>query len=199
MGGRGSGRISNYPMTLDDLRRIDLQQLRRSGRLQPGYRGFLRWTYNGAESASVGLTVDVNTLALIYRSRRSGEGPWENITQLVPLARTAQPLGGARTWLLCPGCQQRCTVLYDSGRFCCRRCVKLPYASQTEQPSERKLRRAQMIHLRLGGSGDFLGFFPDKPKHMRWTTYRKLRSDAEQWNQSGLMDVVERFRLPRSD
>ena len=108
--------------------------------------------------------------------------------------------------LHCPGPQHRCSV-YSNGRYCgrrvaslyaagelfaCRRCYGLAYASQQESAHHRGLGKAQKIRMRLGGSPNMLDEFPDKPKHMHWLTYDRLRRShdiAEQRSTIGLMRV----------
>ncbi len=199
MGGRGSGRTSSYRLTLDDLRKIDLAYLRRQGCLHPGSVGSLSWSRNGSPIASVGFRSASEAITFTYHARGSGEDAWEEVTQLIPLARMNQHFGGERIWLVCPGCRQRCSVLYGGRRFYCRRCVKLPYASQHEQAGDRMLRRAQAIRRRLGGSASTLDPFPAKPKGMRWTTYQRLQTKAEDWTKVSLLDTIRRFRIPGFD
>ena len=195
MDGRGSRRTASYCSTLEDLHRIDLAYLRRQGCLQPNRVGSLRWSRGGSQVASIGYRVEPDVLVLDYRTCRPGEEAWQEVTQRVAFAHTAQHLGGSRLWLVCPSCRQRCGVLFGGQRFACRRCVKLPYPSQLEQPGDRKLRRAQAIRTRLGSSASTLDPFPAKPKGMRWTTYWRLKSKALDWTEASLLAVVKRFRL----
>src|SRR4051794_25059820 len=117
MGGLGSGRRPSFPTTLDDLRAVDLRYLRRHGLLEPGRGGTLRWSRAGRETGSIGLRCAGNALVVSYRvaSWRGTEA--EDVEERVPLARTAQPLGGERLWFACPGCGRRCAVLYGGRRF----------------------------------------------------------------------------------
>jgi hypothetical protein len=59
---------------------------------------------------------------------------------------------------------------------------RLTYASQYDEPHERARTRASKIRARLGqktGTPD-QELFPEKPKWMRWPTYRRLRTkDSE--------------------
>ena len=48
----------------------------------------------------------------------------------------------------------------------------LGYACQRAAPHDRLLRRAQKLHLALGGDGA-VDFPPLKPKWMRWRTYER--------------------------
>src|ERR1700692_2642395 len=55
---------------------------------------------------------------------------------------------------------------------------RVGYESQREIPVSRAMRRAQMIKMRLGGSGDPFEPFPQKPRRMHWRTYVRLREQA---------------------
>src|SRR3954449_12823560 len=129
MGGLGSGRCPSFPTTLDDLRAVDVRYLRRHGMLEPGRCGTLRWSRAGRETGSIGLGCAGGALAVGYRCASGVGTEPEDVEERVPLARTAQPLGGERLWFACPGCGRRCAVLYGDRRFRCRCCVGAPYGS----------------------------------------------------------------------
>ena len=65
-------------------------------------------------------------------------------------------------------------MLYGGGRFLCRLCLRLRYASQYETAGGRARVRAQKLRMRLGGSANLLMPFPFRPKHMQRRTYRRL-------------------------
>jgi hypothetical protein len=196
MGGPGSGRSSSYPTTLGDHHKVDLRYLRRRGMLAPGTIGLLRWSRGGRETASIRVYAGVDSVTLLYRTRRTVADDWEDISDSVPLLRSPQPLGGERLWLACPGCGKRCLVLYGGRHFRCRRCVGLPYASQHERRDERLLTRAQDIRVRLGGSASLMDLFPKKPKGMHWGTYNRLRLVSERCALISLMAAARRFGMP---
>ncbi len=55
---------------------------------------------------------------------------------VVPLAWSRLVSGGRRPWWQCPVCGRRCGVLYlppGAGRFACRQCYRLAYASQQDR------------------------------------------------------------------
>ena len=95
--------------------------------------------------------------------------------EVVPFVETATCFGGRRRWFECPGCGRPCRVLYGGGRFLCRLCLRLRYASQYETAGGRARVRAQKLRTRLGGSANLLVAFPTRPKHMQARTYRRLR------------------------
>jgi hypothetical protein len=87
-------------------------------------------------------------------------------------------------WFACPNCYRTCSVLYGGRRFYCRQCWRLTYASQYEDRWERARGQAEKIRAKLGQPG-FIDFdsthdFPEKPKWMRWHTYRRLRAKDSQ-------------------
>ena len=146
-------------------------------------------------------------MVLSYSYRQRDTEQWQAVEEPIPLTFTRCHYGGKRPWFLCPGvvngfaCSLRVAILYNAGQFYfCRRCYRLAYKSQSETSRDCALRRAQNIRMRLGGSGSLSEGFPFKPKHMRWRTYVRLRSEAEQaelaWLQSLdiWLDKLERQR-----
>lgn len=114
----------------------------------------------------------------------------------LPIVRTPCHLGGVRNWFLCPRCERRCALLYGDG-YVCRNCAKGHYASEHASPEERKLRKAFKTRERLGQqSGGIVAPFPEKPKHMHWSTYLRIRSAAERHEMQLLEDIVRAYSLP---
>jgi len=71
-------------------------------------------------------------------------------------------------------------MLYGAGRyFLCRNCYDLNYASQHENRRYRLLRKAQKIRARLGASPDIFEPIFQKPKGMHWTTFHRLKEEAD--------------------
>lgn len=91
-------------------------------------------------------------------------------SQVVDLVRTAQHLGGRRPWFSCPACGARVAILYGAP-FACRTCNRIAYRSQREPLRDRRLRQAQRIRERLGGSANMTIPFPERPKGMHRGTY----------------------------
>jgi hypothetical protein len=68
-------------------------------------------------------------------------------------------------------------VIYIAGEYvACRRCLGLVYASQQEPVRQRGLHKARKIRDRLGGSANMAVAFPDRPKGMHRTTYKRLHA-----------------------
>ena len=86
-------------------------------------------------------------------------------------------------------------VIYGAGKyFLCRHCYDLTYASQQENVNDRKLRKANRIKERLGGS--LQGPFPWKPKNMHWKTYWRLREEAVQAESSAWAAICQKSGFP---
>ena len=119
-----------------------------------------------------------NLLLLNYRVRSDGED-WTDVEEAVRLARSPCRFGGWRAYFVCPGvkngrqCSRRVSKLYGGGRyFLCRHCYDLAYASQSEAPHDRLLRRANKRKIALGGTPGSYSL-PPKPKGMHQRTYER--------------------------
>src|ERR1700730_2053784 len=188
--------------TCESCKSIDVRCWHREGRLRPGQYFSCSWTCGGEPSGNINVRTEANAVVLMYRSRTYAD--WNPVEQRVPITWTACHLGGRRPWFVCSVyssgryCGRRVAVLYGAGElFACRRCYGLAYASQQESALHRRLRRAQKIRMRLGGSPSMLEGFPDKPKGMHWRTYDRLcrlHDAAEERSNIGLMHFISRLR-----
>jgi hypothetical protein len=167
--------------TTDGYRSIDVRNLARLGHLRPGSSFSFHWSQLGVPVASVQAHAGANSVVLSDRQRPYGSDQWEQKDYPVRLVRTPSHYGGERTWFLCParGCGRRVAILYGGDIFACRHCHCLAYRSQREQGYQRALSHTQAIRVRLGGSGSIADPFPSKPKGMHWSTYQRLRLEAE--------------------
>ena len=103
----------------------------------------------------------------------------ETIWQAVRIAWTPCRFGGKRPWFVCPVtlCGRKCAKIYlNQGFFACRECHRLGYASQREAASKRGLHKARKIRASLGGGANVFEEFPDRPRGMHWTTYKRLQA-----------------------
>jgi hypothetical protein len=121
---------------------------------------------------------------LSYRVNINGSG-WEDVTETVRIVRVPCRFGGTRPYFICPGvlkgmtCGRRVGKLYGPGRyFPCRHCCRLAHTSQSENASDRALRRANKGRKRLCGAAGTDAPFPDKPKGMWRRTYERMREQA---------------------
>ena len=154
MGGLGSGRTRDFnsKTTVDDVNRISTYDLKKQGMLQPGTVGTIFWSYGDRLTESVNFHTFHDRLVLDYCSRQNG-GEWEQVEETIQLTWTRCNYGGKRPWFRCPGCSRRVAVLCDHGeRFLCRRCYRLPYASQQRSYGDRMEEQARKVRRRLGAT-----------------------------------------------
>jgi hypothetical protein len=86
-------------------------------------------------------------------------------------------------WLLMDGTGRRCTSLFmtPDGRIGTRWELGLRYRSQTMWTGKRLAHRRHKVIEKLTGPTDYHWardhptYVPEKPKRMRWSTYRRLR------------------------
>jgi hypothetical protein len=116
--------------------------------------------------------------------------------QDIGVLKTPCHFGGHRYWFECPWCYRRCRMLYQMGpALKCRTCADLRYQSEHLSPKRRKIRRAMQIRERLGQmKSTIAGPFPEKPKHMRWDTYDRLRRTCQELEMTWLQDAMEFVR-----
>ncbi len=186
-------RPSRYATSkVEECRSIDLANLRRWRMLEPSTIGrtgripAVTWnTPDGLDSLGV-----IAKRHGVFFVKRDEHGQLGKL--YVPFSFTPTKFGGWRAWFRCPGCGQRCRVLYGVNSFRCRKCRRLKYQSQYATPAFRLLERARKIRCRLGKpgascdpmpSGDPM---PPKPRYMRWRRYRRLeqlvwRLEAAGW------------------
>jgi len=130
-------------------------------------------------------------VVLDYRTRRPGED-WQPVRERVALERTPCPYGGDRPWFRCPGCGARRAVLHClGGRFRCRSCHHLAYASTREGDADRAHRRAEKLRARLGGGpAGCWRSIPAKPAGMRWETFERLAGQLAEAEHDALALLV---------
>jgi hypothetical protein len=165
----GSGRD-----TVEACRSIDVNRLHREGCLRAGWIGGWQWTRDGEKVASIKLRAEQDRLHLTYRFRVGGS-EWEDVAETVRIVRVACRFGGARPYFICPGVVNG----IGPGRyFLCRHCYRLAHASQSENPWDRTMRRANKTRQRLGGDPGIASPFPPRPKGMWQRTYKRLRHEV---------------------
>jgi hypothetical protein len=167
MGGFNSGRRRTRTTgAIECARSIDVGKLNRNGCLVTGWAGSWQWTRDGNQVATIGLTAHQGSLRLTYRWRLA-DNEWNDVDERVGIVWRNCPFGGRRPLFLCPGvvngriCGRAVLKLYGADRFfLCRHCYRLSYASQSEDPWDRALRRANKIRTRLGGEPGTAAVFP---------------------------------------
>ena len=89
-----------------------------------------------------------------------------------------------KLYITCPYCQKQRQSLYAiKYAYACRQCIGLHYASQSERPNERLMRRIRKLRKELWGFDwpDVNNMFENiyywpKPKWMRWKTFEQKRN-----------------------
>jgi hypothetical protein len=98
----------------------------------------------------------------------------------VALERRPCRFGGARALLRCPRCCRSVLNLHlQAGRFTCRQCARLTYASRRERERDRHLRAANKLRRRLGGEEGALNAVPLRPTRMWRRTYARIVAEIE--------------------
>ncbi len=89
-----------------------------------------------------------------------------------------------KLYITCPYCQKQRQSLYAiKHAYGCRQCIGLHYASQSERPQERLMRRIRKLRKELWGYDwpdvnnmfENIAYWP-KPKFMRWNTFEQKRN-----------------------
>ncbi len=135
MGGYGSTRwgMTVTRLTADGLPRLDVRTLARAGALRPGTTATVAWGSGAAVTTEV--RPDAPGVVLLRYQACTGRVLESTVDEPVPLTRTPCTFGGSRPWFRCPSCGRRCAVLYGlAGRFRCRGCHRLAYASTRRKP-----------------------------------------------------------------
>jgi hypothetical protein len=158
----------------EDFLPLDIRQLKSHGRLRPGSFRW-QWLRDNEPLGEVSIAASPRSLVLSYRWTPHGAEP-RQVTQQIALAWTPCRFGGRRASFLCPHCSRRCAVVNgvnDFGQFSCRRCMHLAYDCEAESVRDRLTRKLLKREAKLGEDGE-------KPKWMRWRTYKRLceRIDA---------------------
>ena len=159
MGGIGSGRPSGLGRDkVEACRSIDVNRLYREGCLAPGWFGSWQWTRDGERAAWINLRAEADRLHLSYRVRMTG-GDWEDVAEIVRIARVPCRFGGSRPYLICPGvvngitCGRRVAKLYGAGRyFLCRNCCCLAIRAKARANGTERLGARTRSGSGLGAS-----------------------------------------------
>lgn len=155
--------------TTESKLRLDIRYLARNSMLENGRCFHMHW-HRRASSSSVEITVDDGGLILRYRY----DG--KPMHYRIQITRTACNYGGSRPWVICPHCGKRYAVLClgSHGRFACRKCLNLCYASQQKSPQNSLFDRADKLRVRLGWGAGIGNPEGDKPVGMHWRTYYRI-------------------------
>jgi hypothetical protein len=176
MGGFGSGRPRSADK-IEDHRVLDVSAMRKAGCFAGPRLGSWQWSRDEQVVASIRYRHENDILHLDYRFRSAG-GDWQEVTETILIHWRACRFGGRRPYFVCPGvrngppCAKSVTKLIGaSKRFLCRHCYGLGYASQSEDPFDRALRKANRLRRRLDRSAWGQYCLPGRPRGMWRKTY----------------------------
>lgn len=159
----GAGRPA-HKVKADHCRRLDVRRWHREGMLKPGSFGTWQWTDRdtGEVRSSIGYRAEADRLLLDYSIDGKPSG------HAVRLETTPCNYGGTRPWFVCPVRGERVAVLFlRAGRFACRHCQRIAYASQSEDMIGRIWRKQGKVEAKLGENWR-------RPKGMHETTHERL-------------------------
>ncbi len=205
MGGIGSGswyRCSTKPTT-DNFHRWDIKKLIKEGALKEGQYNSGGWQWYeeryGKKTviSTIRYIIDASGSSSYAQVKYKNKNSQESFDYKIHLATTNPNYGGKRWWFICPiaGCGKRVGVLYMGSKyFACRHCYNVAYPSQNEPQHYRMLRKAQAIHMRLGGSG-CTDEWVRKPKYMHQKTFDRLINEMEHCEQISLVGMAAKFGI----
>lgn len=182
----GAGRPA-WHVKAEHCLRLDVRELARRKMLAGGFYAW-RWSnsHTGEEVGSIGITTGAGHARLNY----SHNG--QSINDDVRIVETACNYGGTRPWFMCPRCSRRVAVLYlRSGRFMCRHCGRVVYASQADDVIGRAWRRQAKLEAHLGDNWR-------RPKGMHRATRERLVEcifDCERVRDDALYGFMQRRGL----
>lgn len=151
----------------EHLHRVDVRIWSRRGYLSEHGHFVWSWSCGGEPSGSVSVWVRPGeSVTLSFTVGTSGAR--RTVSQSVRLEQVPCRFGGSRSWFACPCCGRRGAVLYlRSGRFACRTCQRVAYASQSEDLVGRMWRKQRQLEARLGDHWR-------RPKGMHHRTHKRL-------------------------
>lgn len=164
----GAGR-PGHRAKAEQLKRVDVRVWHRGGYLSAGRSFSWSWSLGDEPAGSIGVRVhDDTSLFLAYWIGEEGER--RDASQSIQLAQTGCTFGGTRPWFVCPRCQRRAGLLFLRwGRFACRQCQRVAYASQSDDCLDALWRRQARIERHLGPNWT-------RPKGMWNRTHERLIS-----------------------
>lgn len=179
----GAGRMA-YRVKADEVRRVDLRLWAQAGYMTGNQWFRWKWSRGGESVGSVAVgVVDRVSVTLTLQGATDRPAP---LPQVIRLTATPCHFGGVREWFVCPCCGGRSVVLYERwGRFACRTCQRVAYASQSEDELGRLWRKQLRLEARLGANWR-------RPKGMRQHTYWRLfKALAEcEENRAGALETA---------
>jgi hypothetical protein len=180
LGGFGSGKYDRYgrKRACEEVKSIDIRQLKRKSRLDQGGYMYWSWTFGGKPSGDITMKIFEDRLNFLYSTINNRSGEKQKFNYWINLDYTPCNYRGRRVWFLCPICYTRRALLYygQDGYFKCRSCANLNYRS-----SQKEKDIIYRIDNKIGSIRKKLGIpecniwdvleRADKPKYMHYDTY----------------------------
>ncbi len=177
---------------IDDLPRIDVRKLEVLDPLFTGQTPTCTLRCHNRPCGTV--AIEVGDARLHVRSLRLGLNLSRGVGITIKLHFFAMPHSGSRPAFFCPLCDRTAPLLFVAGLiFACRHCVALPYRSQNVGPLDRRSGMAARIRKRL-----FLGPYDSmhlakRPKHMKRSTFDRLKWEIEMRERRALLAAYFEF------
>ena len=169
----GAGR-PGHRLKAEASKRIDIRRWHRGGDLNAVSAFNWRWTRDGVATGNINVVFEAGVVRLIYSIQNHAD-QWRDASQAITVTTTPCHYGGSRSWFACPICRARVAVLYmRAGRFACRHCNRISYASQSGSARGRICTRYHKLEALLDEG---------KPKWQRWATFDKLEDRFERVSQ----------------
>lgn len=178
----GAGRPAMH-VKAEHCKQLDVRRWHREGVLRAGSFGSWTWSNSstGERVGSIGYSVGDGYVNLNYSINDKPSN------QRITLARTHCNFGGARPWFVCPVRGERAAVLFlRAGRFACRQCQRIAYASQSDDSLKRDWRKQSRLESKLDAGWA-------RPKGMHHATRERLVSaiiDSERRRDDALASFV---------
>jgi len=122
MGAKGSGRWFRHDtkLTTNSLPRIQVSTLKKSGRLEPGFRGELSCSISGVRSTSFRFKAEENRILIYAPAFSSEQHQIQQTWASIRIARMPCYYGGVQEFFKYPWCNRRIKALYvtNSGLGC---------------------------------------------------------------------------------
>ncbi len=125
----GDWERSGTKSTVEMAMGLPIGFLVREGLFQPGRRSLaVQWTWASGFKCGVRVAALGDLVVVGFTLGDSDEPQFQRLS----VERTVPSKGGFRRWWKCPECGKRCSTVYADkvdGRFSCRGCAGLAYAS----------------------------------------------------------------------
>lgn len=183
----GAGR-PGWRVKAEHCRSIDVRRFASEKMLQAGW---WTWQWRDAETGEVQSAISVYGSDAGLRLAFCTNGM--SVEQWLQIEHTPCAFGGARPWFACPSCGRRAAKLFLlNGRFACRKCQRLTYASRSEDDLARAWRKQSKLEKKLGENWT-------RPRHMHHATRDRIVAaifECEQRREDALAFWFDRL-LPR--